>query len=108
MGAKLVLVGKQLQSFGAANGVLGLLTTPKTLLIIGGVATLIAALAEGIRAAVKAAEDAKFENRLKKLEETQTEIKNTTTSLNEYRESLQKLNEVDIKDRASDWYKERA
>lgn len=108
MGAKLVLVGKQLQSFGAANGVLGLLTTPKTLLIIGGVVTLIAALAEGIRAAVKAAEDAKFENRLKKLEETQTEIKNTTTSLNEYRESLQKLNEVDIKDRASDWYKERA
>lgn len=108
MGAKLVLVGKQLQSFGAANGVLGLLTTPKTLLIIGGVVTLIAALAEGIRSAVKAVEDAKFENRLKKLEETQTEIKNTTTSLNEYRESLQKLNEVDIKDRASDWYKERA
>lgn len=108
MGAKLVLVGKQLQSFGAANGVLGLLTTPKTLLIIGGVVTLIAALAEGIRAAVKAVEDAKFENRLKKLEETQTEIKNATTSLNEYRESLQKLNEVDIKDRASDWYKERA
>lgn len=108
MGAKLVLVGKQLQSFGAANGVLGFLTTPKTLLIIGGVVTLIAALAEGIRAAVKAVEDAKFENRLKKLEETQTEIKNTTTSLNEYRESLQKLNEVDIKDRASDWYKERA
>lgn len=108
MGAKLVLVGKQLQSFGAANGVLGFLTTPKTLLIIAGVVTLIAALAERIRAAVKAAEDAKFENRLKKLEETQTEIKNTTTSLNEYRESLQKLNEVDIKDRASDWYKERA
>ena len=68
MGAKLVLVGKQLQSFGAANGVLGLLTTPKTLLIIAGVVTLIAALAERIRAAVKAAEDAKFENRLKKLE----------------------------------------
>ena len=108
MGAKLVLVGKQLQSFGAANGVLGFLTTPKTLLIIAGVVTLIAALAERIRAAVKAVEDAKFENRLKKLEETQTEIKNTTTSLNEYRESLQKLNEVDIKDRASDWYRERS
>ena len=108
MGAKLVLVGKQLQSFGAANGVLGFLTTPKTLAIIAGVVALIAALAEGIRALNKAAEDAKFENRLKKLEETQTEIKNTTTSLNEYRESLQKLNEVDIKDRASDWYKERA
>ena len=108
MGAKLVLVGKQLQSFGAANGVLGFLTTPKTLAIIAGVVALIAALAEGIRALNKAVEDAKFENRLKKLEETQTEIKNTTTSLNEYRESLQKLNEVDIKDRASDWYKERA
>lgn len=107
MGAKLVLVGKQLQSFGAANGVLGLLTTPKTLLIIAGVVTLIAALAEGIRAAVKAAEDKKFENRLKKLEETQTAIKDAKTSLDEYRESLQKLNEVDVKDRTIAWQDEK-
>lgn len=107
MGAKLVLVGKQLQSFDAAKGILGLLTTPKTLLIIAGVVTLIAALAEGIRAAVKAAEDKKFENRLKKLEETQTAIKDAKTSLDEYRESLQKLNEVDVKDRTIAWQDEK-
>ena len=107
MGAKLVLVGKQLQSFKAANGILGFLTTPKTLLAIAGIVTLIAALAEGIRAIEKNHEDAKFENRLKKLEETQTAIKDTKTSLDEYRESLQKLNEVDVKDRTIAWQDEK-
>ena len=107
MGAKLVLVGKQLQSFKAANGVLGFLTAPKTLLAIAGIVTLIAALAEGIRAIQKHHEDKKFENRLKKLEETQTAIKDTKTSLDEYRESLQKLNEVDVKDRTIAWQDEK-
>lgn len=107
MGAKLVLVGKQLQSFGAANGVLGFLTTPKTLLIIAGVVALIAGIAEAVRAVNQAVEDAKFENRLKKLEETQTAIKDTKTSLDEYRESLQKLNEVDVKDRTIAWQDEK-
>lgn len=107
MGAKLVLVGKQLQSFGAANGVLGFLTTPKTLLIIAGVVALIAGIAEAVRAVNQAAEDAKFENRLKKLEETQTAIKDAKTSLDEYRESLQKLNEVDVKDRTIAWQDEK-
>ena len=50
MGAKLALVAKQLQTAGAATGVLGILTSPKSLLIIGAVVAGIATLAEIIQA----------------------------------------------------------
>lgn len=49
MGAKLALVAKQLQSAGAATGVLGVLTSPKSLLIIGAVAAGVAGLVELFR-----------------------------------------------------------
>lgn len=54
MGAKLVLVAKQLQAAGAATGVLGILTSPKSLLIIGAVVAGVAALAEIIQATSEA------------------------------------------------------
>lgn len=106
MGAKLVLVGKQLQSFGAANGVLGFLTAPKTLAIVAGGVTLVAALAEAIRAAVKAAEDAKFENRLAQLKEINGKITETKNTIIDLQEQLKKLNEIPDKDRSATWANE--
>ena len=106
MGAKLVLVGKQLQAAGAANGVLGFLTTPKTLLIIAGVVAAIAGLVEVIRAVDQAIEDAKFENRLAKLEEINGKITETKNTIVDLQEQLKKLNEIDVKDRSATWVNE--
>ena len=110
MGAKLTLVGKQLQSFGAADGLLGLLTTPKTLAIIGGVVAAIAAVVEIAKSIKKAVDEANpsFEEANKNLQETQTEIKNTTNELEEYKKKIQELDQIDPKDRASGWSVERA
>ena len=110
MGAKLVLVGKQLQSFGAANGVLGFLTTPKTLLIIAGVVAAIAGLVEVIKSVEKAQYEANhaFEIANQKLSETQNEIKSTEENLQSYKNSLKELNEVSEKDRGLAWQQERA
>lgn len=109
MGAKLVLVGKQLQSFGAAQGLLGLLTTPKTLLIIGGVVAAFVGLIEAAKGIQKAIDKANpsFEDANKNLQETQTEIQNTTTELEEYNKKLKELDEIDPKDRSSGWSAER-
>ncbi len=106
MGAKLVLVGKQLQAAGAANGVLGFLTTPKTLLIIAGVVAAIAGLVEVIRAVNQAIEDAKFENRLAKLEEINGKITETKNTIVDLQEQLKKLNDIDVKDRSATWANE--
>ena len=106
MGAKLVLVGKQLQAAGAANGVLGFLTKPKTLLIIDGAVTAIAGLVEVIRAINQAIEDAKFENRLAKLEEINGKITETKNTIVDLQEQLKKLNEIDVKDRPDTWANE--
>lgn len=106
MGAKLVLVGKQLQSFGAANGILGFLTTPKTLLIIAGVVAAIAGLVEAVRAVNQAVEDAKFENRLAQLEEINGKITETKNTIVDLQEQLKKLNEIPDRDRSSTWANE--
>lgn len=110
MGAKLTLVGKQLQSFGAADGLLGLLTTPKTLLIIGGVVAAIATVVEAAKSIKQAVDEANpsFDEANKNLQETQTEIKNTTNELEEYKKKIQELDQIDPKDRASGWAVERA
>lgn len=110
MSAKLVLVGKQLQSFGAANGILGFLTTPKTLLIIAGVVTAIAGIVEVIKSVEKAQYEANhaFEIANQKLSETQNEIKSTEENLQSYKNSLKELNEVSEKDRGLAWQQERA
>jgi chromosome segregation ATPase len=110
MGAKLVLVGKQLQAAGAANGVLGFLTTPKTLLIIAGVVAAIAGLVEVIKSVEKAQYEANhaFEIANQKLSETQNEIKSTEENLQSYKNSLKELNDVAEKDRGLAWQQERA
>ena len=110
MGAKLVLVGKQLQAAGAANGVLGFLTTPKTLLIIAGVVAAIAGIVEVIKSVEKAQYEANhaFEIANQKLSETQNEIKSTEENLQSYKNSLKELNDVAEKDRGLAWQQERA
>ena len=110
MGAKLVLVAKQLQAAGAATGILGILTSPKSLLIIGAVAAAIAGIVEAVKAVEQAQYEANhaFEIANKKLAETKDEIDSTKESLDKYRESLQQLNEVSEKNRGLDWQQERA
>lgn len=90
MGAKLVLVGKQLQSFGAADGLLGLLTTPKTLLIIGGVVAAIAGIVEVVKAYKKSHPD--FDTAAQNVSNLSDSLKTATNRLNE-------INELDWKDR---------
>lgn len=106
MGAKLVLVGKQLQAAGAAQGLLGILTTPKTLLIVAGVVAAIAGIVEVIKAVNQAIEDAKFENRLAKLEEINGKITDTKNTIVDLQEQLNNLNAIDIKDRPATWANE--
>ena len=110
MGAKLVLVGKQLQAAGAANGVLGFLTTPKTLLIIAGVVAATAGIVEVVKSVEKAQYEANhaFEIANQKLSETQNEIKSTEENLQSYKNSLKELNDVAGKDRGLAWQQERA
>ena len=106
MGAKLTLVGKQLQSFGAADGLLGLLTTPKTLLIIGGIAAAIGLVVEGVKAANQAAEDRKFENLVDNYEQVKQEATDAADNLAKVQKKLQDLNEIPDDNRGEQWHEE--
>ena len=108
---KMAEVGLQLKNLGVGGGsFLGLLSSGKLALIIGGVTLAVTALVEIIRA-LKAAYDAahpSFEDANKNLENTQNEIKNTTDKLKEYREQLEKLDDVNVEDRGASWQNERS
>ena len=108
---KMTEVGLQLKNLGVGGGsFLGLLSSGKLALIIGGVTLAVTALVEIIRA-LKASYDAvhpSFEDANKNLENTQNEIKNTTDKLKEYREQLEKLDDVKVEDRGASWQNERS
>ena len=108
---KMAEVGLQLKNLGVGGGsFLGLLSSGKLALIIGGVTLAVTALVEIIRA-LKASYDAahpSFEDANKNLENTQNEIKNTTDKLKEYREQLEKLDDVNVEDRGASWQNERS
>lgn len=108
---KMTEVGLQLKNLGVGGGsFLGLLSSGKLALIIGGVTLAVTALVEIIRA-LKASYDAahpSFEDANKNLENTQNEIKNTTDKLKEYREQLEKLDDVNVEDRGASWQNERS
>ena len=97
MGAKLALVAKQLQAAGAATGVLGVLTSPKSLLIIGAVAAAIGLVVEGARY-LSEIDTRKLEGLNNQLQETNDKISEMTATGSEYDTLIQnvdKLTEAD-------------
>lgn len=83
MGAKLVLVSKQLQNSGAATGLLGLLTTPKTVLAIGGVVAGLTAMFE-IMKAIDGIDDKKLTSLSDTLQATNDKIAEMSADGSEY------------------------
>lgn len=83
MGAKLVLVAKQLQNAGAATGLLGLLTTPKTVLAIGGVVAALTAMFE-IMKAIDGIDDKKLTSLSDTLQATNDKIAEMSADGSEY------------------------
>lgn len=97
MGAKLALVAKQLQAAGAATGVLGVLTSPKSLLIIGAVAAGIGLVVEGARY-LSEIDTRKLEGLNNQVQETNDKISEMTATGSEYDTLIQnvdKLTEAD-------------
>lgn len=83
MGAKLVLVAKQLQNAGGATGLLGLLTTPKTVLAIGGVVAALTAMFE-IMKAIDGIDDKKLTSLSDTLQTTNDKIAEMSADGSEY------------------------
>lgn len=83
MGAKLVLVAKHLQNAGAATGLLGLLTTPKTVLAIGGVVAALTAMFE-IMKAIDGIDDNKLTSLSDTLQATNDKIAEMSADGSEY------------------------
>lgn len=83
MGAKLVLVAKKLQKAGAATGLLGLLTTPKTVLAIGGVVAGLTAMFE-IMKAIDGMDDKKLTSLSDTLQTTNDKIAEMSADGSEY------------------------
>lgn len=83
MGAKLVLVAKQLQNANAKTGLLGLLTTPKTVLAIGGVVAGLTAMFE-IMKAIDGMDDKKLTSLSDTLQATNDKIAEMSADGSEY------------------------
>lgn len=93
MGAKLVLVAKQLQAAGAATGILGILTSPKSLLIIGAVVAGVATLAEIIQSTSEAGAR-KLAALNDQLQETQDKLDEMSGPGSEYETLIQNVDNL--------------
>lgn len=104
---KMQLISSAISDMGAGgSGVLGLLTSPKTLLIIGGIVAAIGLIVEGAKAINQAIENSKFENLEKQAEEARNAVKSTKDAIYEAEQKLNDLNNTPVADRTSQWYKE--
>ena len=90
----------------AAGGLASILTSPKTLLIIAGVAAAIAGIVEVVQALNQAAENRKFENLVKNFEELDEQAKDAADKLEDVKKRLDELNGTPAKDRGEDWQNE--
>lgn len=90
----------------AAGGLASILTSPKTLLIIAGVAAAIAGIVEVVQALNQAAENRKFENLVKNFEELDEQAKDASDKLEDVKKRLDELNDTPAKDRGQDWQNE--
>lgn len=90
----------------AAGGLASILTSPKTLLIIAGVAAAIAGIVEVVQALNRAAENRKFENLVKNFEELDKQAKDAADKLEDVKKRLDELNDTPAKDRGQDWQNE--
>ena len=93
MGAKLVLVSKQLQNANAATGLLGLLTTPKTVLAIGGVVAGLTAMFE-IMKAIDGIDDKKLTSLSDTLQATNDKIAEMSADGSEYDTLIKKAGDL--------------
>ena len=90
----------------AAGGLASILTSPKTLLIIAGVAAAIAGIVEVVQELNQAAENRKFENLVKNFEELDKQAKDAADKLEDVKKRLDELNGTPAKDRGQDWQNE--
>lgn len=90
----------------AAGGLASILTSPKTLLIIAGVATAIGAVVEAVKAYRDYAESQRFDNLVKHFEELDEQAKDATDKLEDVKKRLDELNDTPVKDRGQDWQNE--
>ena len=90
----------------AAGGLASILTSPKTLLIIAGVAAAIAGIVEVVQALNQAAENRKFESLVKNFEELDEQAKDAADKLEDVKKRLDELNGTPAKDRGQDWQNE--
>lgn len=90
----------------AAGGLASILTSPKTLLIIAGVAAAIAGIVEVVQALNREAENRKFENLVKNFEELDEQAKDAADKLEDVKKRLDELNNTPAKDRGQDWQNE--
>lgn len=90
----------------AADGLASILTSPKTLLIIAGVAAAVAGIVEVVQALNQAAENRKFENLVKNFEELDEQAKDASDKLEDAKKRLDELNDTPTKDRGQDWQNE--
>lgn len=80
---------------GAGSGVLGLLTSPKTLLIIGGIAAAIGLVVEGVNLINKASEANSFDSLVSNMDETKAELTELEQGYKDTKEKLDELNNTE-------------
>ena len=89
---KLSQLSSVLSAAGGATGFLGTLLTPKTLLIIAGVAAAIAGIVEAIRAVNEAAQPHYFDEFVTSMEESNKELEDAKEGYEGVKEKLDELN----------------
>lgn len=90
---KIAEVGLQLKNLGVGgDSFLGMLTSGKIALIVGGTVAAITALVEVIKAVNQAVENNKFENLVASMDEANQELENTKTGYEETKKKLDELN----------------
>lgn len=90
----------------AAGGLASILTSPKTLLIIAGVATAIGAVVEAVRAYQDYAESQRFDNLVKHFEDLDEKATDAADKLEDAKKRLDELNDTPVAQRGEAWQDE--
>lgn len=96
-----------LSGTGGIGGLAGLLTSPKTLLIIGGITAGVTALVEVIKAIDDAVEKNKWENLVDTMNESNQELEDTKQGYEDVKKKLDELNNTPYDGKQSELEAER-
>lgn len=96
-----------LSGTGGIGGLAGLLTSPKTLLIIGGITAAVTALVEVIKAIDDAVEKNKWENLVDTMNESNQELEDTKQGYEDVKKKLDELNNTSYDGKQSELEAER-